>query len=173
MRDVPDGSDLRETRKGAEDAHGASGRQPKRRLKWTADEIAAFLKREFPQASDYGSYVIERLEPERAIVRLNVTEAHLRPGGTISGPALMGLVDYAVYVLLLAHHAADARLTVTTGMQISFLRKAGQEDVACEVELIKHGRTLTVADCRVRACANGRLLAHAEATYFMGDAGRV
>jgi uncharacterized protein (TIGR00369 family) len=173
MRKVPDSSDLKVARQGGEDVAGATAPSPARGLKWSADEVLAFIAREFPQASGYGSYVIERLEPERATVRLNVTKAHLRPGGSVSGPALMALMDYAVYVLLLAHHGANARLTVTTGLQMSFLRKAGLEDVACDVELIKHGRTLTVADGRIRACADGRLVAHSEATYFMGEARRV
>lgn len=139
-----------------------------RELKWTAGQIGEFLEREFPQSLGAG-YVIERLEPRRAAVRLKVRDDHLRPGGSVSGPALMGLVDFACYVVLLAHHGASARLTVTTGLQISFLRKASLEDVVCEAELLKHGRTLSVADCRI-STADGRLVAHAEATYFMAGA---
>lgn len=142
---------------------------PERELIWTADRIGEFLAAEFPQVLSAG-YRIERLEAGRATVRLLVTEANLRPGGSVSGPALMGLVDFACYALLLARHGAAAGLAVTTGLQISFLRKAGLEDVVCEVELLKHGRTLSVLDCRI-ATADGRLLAHAEATYFMAGAG--
>jgi uncharacterized protein (TIGR00369 family) len=141
-----------------------------RALKWTAGQIRDFLEREFPQSLADG-YRIERLEPTRAAVRLGVSDVHLRPGGTVSGPALMGLVDFTCYVVLLAHHGASARLTVTTGLQISFLRKAGIEEVVCEAVLLKHGRTLSVADCRI-STADGRLIAHAEATYFMAEAGQ-
>jgi uncharacterized protein (TIGR00369 family) len=141
-----------------------------RAMKWTARQIRDFLEREFPQSLADG-YRIERLEPTRATVRLGVSDVHLRPGGTVSGPALMGLVDFTCYVVLLAHHGASARLTVTTGLQISFLRKAGIEEVVCEAVLLKHGRTLSVADCRI-STADGRLIAHAEATYFMAEAGQ-
>lgn len=139
-----------------------------RELKWTAEQIWEFLEKEFPQALGAG-YKVETLEPRRAAVRLAVNSDHLRPGGSVSGPALMGLVDFACYVLLLAHHGAAARLTVTTGLQISFLRKAGLEDVVCEAEFLKHGRTLSILDCRVSS-GDGRLIAHAEATYFMAGA---
>ena len=138
-------------------------------LTWTAEQIWEFFELEFPQVIAAG-YQVERLEPGRAAVRLAVSTAHLRPGGSVSGPALMGLVDFTCYVLLLAHHGAAAGLTVTTSLQISFLRKAGLEDVVCEAGLLKHGRTLSVLDCRIVA-ADGRLIAHAEATYFMGRAG--
>ena len=140
-------------------------------LKWTAGEIREFFEREFTQVLEAG-YQVERLEPGRAAVRLAVSTAHLRPGGSVSGPALMGLVDFTCYVLLLAHHGAAAGLTVTTGLHISFLRKTGLEDVVCEAGLLKHGRTLSVLDCRVMT-AGGRLIAHAEATYFMGRAGEI
>lgn len=140
----------------------------KAKLKWTVGEIWRFLEKEFPQAMTVG-YSVERLEPRRAAIRLAVTTGHLRPGDSVSGPSLMGLVDFACYVVLLAHHGAAARLAVTTGLQISFLRKAGLEDVICEAELLKHGRTLSVADCRITT-ADGRLIAHAEVTYFMAGA---
>ena len=139
-----------------------------RELHWTAGQIGEFLAREFPQVLAAG-YRVERLEPGKAAVRLAVTSDHLRPGGSVSGPALMGLVDFACYVLLLAHHGAAAKLTVTTGLHISFLRKAGLEDVVCEVELLKHGRTLSVLDCRIFT-AGRRMVAHAEASYFMAGA---
>lgn len=143
-----------------------------RELKWTAEQVLEFVDREFPQALASTTYAVEELEPRRTRVRLKVTDVHLRPGGTVSGPALMALVDFAVYVLLLAHHGSDARLAVTTGLTISFLNKAGPGDVLCAVELLKHGRTLSVADCRIHTAGDGRLVAHAEATYFMGEAGK-
>lgn len=135
---------------------------------WSVGQIREFLEVEFPQSLASG-YVIERLEPRRATVRLGVKTDHLRPGDSVSGPALMSLVDFTCYVVLLALHGAAARLAVTTNLQISFLSKAGLEELACEAELLKHGRTLSVADCRI-STASGRLIAHAEATYFMAGA---
>ena len=140
----------------------------KHELTWTIGQIREFLEQEFPQILAAG-FEVERLEPRRAAVRLRVSVDHLRPGGSVSGPALMGLVDFTCYVVLLAHHGALARLTVTTGLQISFLSKAGLEDVVCEAELLKQGRTISVLDCRI-STADGRLIAHAEATYFMAGA---
>ncbi len=94
-------------------------------------------------------------------------DEQLRPGGTVSGPALMELVDFSIYVLLLSHHRASARLAVTTNLQISFLRKAGPGELHCDVEMMKHGRTLSVADARISSAASGRVIAHAQASYYM------
>lgn len=154
-------------------AGGAEGGAVNGGLKWTAPEIFDFLGREFSQAFlDGDEYIVDGLEPGTATVRLVVSGRNLRPGGTVSGPSMMKLVDFAVYVLLLAHHGVEARLAVTSNLAISFLRKPALGDISCVVELIKHGRTLTVADCRLLA-SDGRMVAHAEATYFMGGSGEL
>jgi uncharacterized protein (TIGR00369 family) len=154
---------------------GCHRRKEKRRqsmaaLKWQADEVMDFLHREFPQAFASGKdYRITGLEPRKAQVTFTARESELRPGGTVSGPALMEFVDFAVYFLLLAHHRDSARLCVTTNLQISFLSKAGSGTLVCDVELIKHGRTLSVADARISAPESGRMIAHAQATYYMAN----
>ncbi len=140
-------------------------------LKWTGEEVFAFLEREFPTALGRGmDYEIVSLQPEALDIRLRVDDSHLRPGGTISGPTMMELVDCAIYVLLLAHHQEEARLAVTTNLAISFLRKPKPGPLLAKVRLIKHGRTLSVARTDIVSEADGRLVASSEATYFMGGA---
>lgn len=140
-------------------------------LLWTAEDVFAFLRREFPNALGRGMrYEVLALEPEALDMRLEADESHLRPGGTISGPTMMELVDCAIYVLLLAHHKEQARLAVTTNLAISFLRKPKPGALVAKVRLIKHGRTLSVARTDIVSEADGRLVASSEATYFMGGA---
>lgn len=143
-----------------------------KRLNWTGEQVFAFLREEFPQAFRHGrDYAITHLQPGAISLRHHCGEDALRPGGTVSGPAMMELVDFTVYALLLAHHRASARLAVTTNLAISFLRKPAPGPMVCHCTLIKHGRTLSVADCRiVPEDDENIILAHAEATYFMGGA---
>ena len=49
-------------------------------------------------------------------------EADLRPGGTVSGPAIFALADCAFYMATLAMIGREA-LTVTTSCAIDFMRK--------------------------------------------------
>jgi uncharacterized protein (TIGR00369 family) len=143
------------------------------RLDWTAEQVTSFLRGEFPQAFNDGrDYPIRSLEPSRIVLAMTSDERHVRPGGTVSGPAMAGLVDYAMYALLLAHHGAAARLAVTTGMQISFLRRPAPGTMICALELLKHGRTLSVGDAIIRMEGLDAIVAHAELTYFMGTAGQ-
>ncbi len=137
-------------------------------LKWSADEVLNCLHTHFPQAFATGrTYEIESLAPASARVAFDAGHADLRPGDTVSGPVQMELVDFSIYVLLLALHREQALMAVTTNFQISFLRKAGPGRLHCDVELIKHGRHLSVADVRINEAATGRFVAHATATYFM------
>jgi uncharacterized protein (TIGR00369 family) len=142
-------------------------------LQWTAQEVTSFLRVEFPQAFQEGrDYPIRSLEPGRIVLAMTSDERHVRPGGTVSGPAMVGLVDYAMYALLIAHHGPAARLSVTTGMQISFLRRPAPGTMICTLELLKQGRTLSVGDARIRVEGSDEIVAHAELTYFMGAAGQ-
>ena len=60
----------------------------------TPADLMKFLEDHFPQAADQG-LAIEHLDDTTIRVRLPADERHLRPGGTISGPTLMWLTDWA------------------------------------------------------------------------------
>ena len=65
----------------------------------TADEIKAFMQEVFPQARM--PVEVEELRDGFLRLRVPVTERYLRPGGTVSGPALMTIADTAMYYLVL------------------------------------------------------------------------
>jgi uncharacterized protein (TIGR00369 family) len=113
----------------------------------TEAEIVDFLAQQFPQVGR--DYAIEGLTPEGLVVRLKVSDKHLRPGGTVSGPAMFGLADLCFYLALLARIGPVA-LAVTTNASIDFLRKPmpGQ-DLLAEARLLKLGRVLAVGDVMI------------------------
>ena len=90
-----------------------------------AAEVNALLARVFPQLNEQSDIAIEAIEvfPGGCTVRLNATERHLRPGGTVSGTSLFALADIGGYVCVLSHAGPDA-LSVTTNLNINFMRKA-------------------------------------------------
>ena len=70
----------------------------------TLTETNAFLDREFPQMQAGGrAYHLEAVGPLSARMRLEAQERFLRPGATVSGPAMMALADYALYAAILAN----------------------------------------------------------------------
>ena len=64
-------------------------------MKFTLPEMSAFLDEVFPQVR--GMFRIDRMDDELLIMRLTASERHLRPGGTVSGPAMFSLADVAAY----------------------------------------------------------------------------
>ena len=65
----------------------------------SADEIARLLHEVFPQAFFPGcGLTLERVEYGDIRVRRAFHDSHLRPGGTVSGPTMMELADFAMYV---------------------------------------------------------------------------
>ena len=131
--------------------------------KMTADELDAFLHSHFPDNQARLARV-EKVDDMTAEVRLPYHDMHLRPGGTISGPALMMLADTAVYVALLAMIGPVA-LAVTTSLNINFLRKPAPVDVIAKARLIKLGKNLAVGEVSIYADGSETMVAHATVTY--------
>ena len=127
----------------------------------TKEEIAAFLAKEFPQTR----CVVDDVGRMRATVSLDVGVADLRPGGTVSGPVMMGVADMALYVALLGE-SGIVPLAVTTSLTINFLRKpsAGKRIVG-ECKLLKVGKSLVIGEVSIYSDGTTDPVAHAVGTY--------
>ena len=132
-------------------------------LKLSATEVTEFLSQVFPQVKN--DFTIESLEDMRSTVRLNVGDRHLRPGGTVSGPAIFALADVAFYITLLGMIGREA-LTVTTNCAIDFMRKpAANTDLIAESRVLKLGRSLAVGDVLIFSDGMTEPVARASLTY--------
>ena len=128
-------------------------------------ELENFLRIEFPQVFNSASGVsIERVWHGGALVRQAYREDSVRPGGTISGPTMMALADFAMYVAVLAS-IGPVPLAVTTSLNINFLRKPGTVDLLAEAKLMKLGKRLAVGEVAIRSDGGADLVAHVTSTY--------
>jgi uncharacterized protein (TIGR00369 family) len=131
----------------------------------SAREVGALLEREFSQVMSRGSSLaIEDAWHGGCRIRRAFSEKSLRPGGTISGPTMMGLTDFAIYVAILAS-IGPVPLAVTTNLNINFLRKPAQRDLIAEARLIKLGKRLAVGEVEIYSDGEDEMVAHATATY--------
>src|SRR5438067_1983114 len=131
----------------------------------SAQQVGELLTREFSQAfHEKSDNVIEDAWHGGCRVRRAFSEKSLRPGGTISGPTMMGLTDFAMYVAILAS-IGPVPLAVTTNLNINFLRKPAQRDLIAEVKLIKLGKRLAVGEVEIYCEGEDEMVAHATATY--------
>ena len=104
------------------------------------DELTVLLRKEFPQSFAFdGAMLIEEAVPMRARVRLPFHDRHLRPGGTIAGPAMFGLADCALYIAVLAT-IGWVPMAVTTNLTINFMAKPQPGDIVGECRLLKLGK---------------------------------
>ncbi len=132
-------------------------------LKMTKEEVSGFVEQVFEQVK--GDFTIEDLGEDTMRVRMNVAERHLRPGGTVSGPAMFSLADVSAYFITIAHIGPEP-LTVTTNCTIDFMRKpAANTDLIAQVKLLKLGRTLSVTDVLLYSEGTEKPVARASLTY--------
>jgi uncharacterized protein (TIGR00369 family) len=135
-----------------------------------ADEINAFLKQVYPQLNDdFADYVATDVFPGGCTVRLNAGERHLRPGNTVSGPSLFTLADIGGYVCVLSHAGPDA-LSVTTNLNINFMRKAEAGPIDGHCRILKLGKSLMVFDIVMVAGSDQHIVAQASGTYSIPPA---
>lgn len=131
--------------------------------KMTLEAIEAFLAEHFPQGAEYGHP--EAVFPMGARMRLTPEDAHLRPGGTVSGPAMMALADVALYVAIIGE-IGPVPLAVTTNLNINFLqRPRPQCDLVAEARLLKLGRRLAVGEVSLFSEGEDQPVAHVTSTY--------
>jgi uncharacterized protein (TIGR00369 family) len=128
-------------------------------------ELEELIDRELPWVRQMGM-TVEEMGEGRCRVRLPYKEEYLRPGGTVAGPAMMGLADYAIYVGVLSA-IGQVALAVTTNLSINFLRRPPPGDVVADCRMIKVGRRLAYGEAFLYAAdaeAQGPV-AHVTATY--------
>ena len=131
-------------------------------MKMTIPDLQIFLNDVFPQVCD--DFVIEDLSKNEITVRLKVSEKHLRPGGTVSGPSMFGLADVCFYLVILSNVGPKA-LTVTTSCSIDFMRKPAPKDLIAKARLLKLGKSLAVGDVLLFSEGMEMPVAHANVTY--------
>jgi len=130
-----------------------------------ADEIAKLLRDEFPQFFHPGRGLsIERVDYGNICVKRRFQENSIRPGGTISGPTMMELADFAMYVAVFSV-AGPIPMAVTTNLNINFLRKPGRGDLVADAKLLKVGKRLVVGEVTIYSDGEGDPVAHVTSTY--------
>lgn len=131
----------------------------------TEKQVEDLLAVEFPQVFHPGSgLTVEAVWPGGCRVRQEFRENFLRPGGTISGPTMMALADFAFYVAILAS-VGPQPLAVTTNLSINFLRKPEPRDLLATVRILKLGQRLAVMDAEIASDGAPAPAAHVTATY--------
>ncbi len=139
----------------------------------TIEEINELCEEALPWVGLLG-FEVQEIGEGTCRVRLPQKDEFLRPGGTVSGPALMSLADYAMYVALLSA-IGRVELAVTTNLTCNFLRRPRPGAILADCRMLKVGKRLAVGEVSLYSEGeeeNGPV-AHVTATYSIppGESG--
>jgi uncharacterized protein (TIGR00369 family) len=130
-----------------------------------AEEIAELLHEIFPQTVYPGSgLTIERVAYGDVRVRREFHARQLRPGGTISGPTMMQLADFTMYVAVFSA-VGRKPAAVTTNLNINFLRKPAPAALIADARLLRVGKRLVFGEVTIYSEGEEAPVAHVTSTY--------
>ncbi len=109
--------------------------------------IARELDPQLPIVGQLGMQTVE-VGWGRCLARLPDRVDLLRPGGTISGPAMMALADYAMWIAVMAA-IGRVEMAVTTNLNINFLRKPQPGALLGDCRLLKVGKRLAYGEVSI------------------------
>ena len=130
------------------------------------EEVTTLTNDHFPQVQEgNGRVTIERSDGQLTVVRMAYDERLIRPGGTVSGPAMFKLADFGVYVAILSRLGEAGLQAVTTSMTMNFLSRPRPADLLAHIRVLKIGRRLAVCEVYLYSEGAADMIAHATATY--------
>lgn len=132
------------------------------------DEFLEIARDGVPYVGQLG-LLIEFWEAGHVRIRLPYTDLISRPGGTICGPALMGLADVTLYGVVMSL-LGRTELAVTTDLTFHFLSKPEPRDVLAEGRILKLGRRLAVGDVTITSEGKSQPVCQAVGSYAIPPA---
>jgi uncharacterized protein (TIGR00369 family) len=132
----------------------------------TPAEVTRLVDEHFPQVQEgNGRVTIERIDEQTTVVRMAHDDRVIRPGGTVSGPAMFKLADFGVYAAILSRLGERGLQAVTTSMTMNFLSRPQPADLIAHIGVLKIGRRLAVCEVSLYSDGAPEMIAHATSTY--------
>lgn len=117
----------------------------------------------FPLVGEFG-ITIEEISKGAAILRLPIRKHTLRPGGTISGPAMMSVADFSIFIAIQSLTGKKMDL-VTTNLNCNFLRKPKAVDILAHADIMKVGSRLAYGTVNLYSEGDCEPVAHVTCTF--------
>jgi uncharacterized protein (TIGR00369 family) len=114
---------------------------------------------------------IERLETDKAVLRMKFSERLCRDNGVVCGQALMSLADTSM-VFAISAAAGAYRPMTTVDQTMHFLRPAANADVLAEARVMRLGRNMAFGSVTLMAEGDDRPVAMAQLAYALLPAGK-
>ncbi|MDX1805152.1 MAG: PaaI family thioesterase [Alcanivorax sp.] len=129
------------------------------------EQVQRVIHDGLPAAAEQG-LLVERVGDRRARMRSPFRPASLRPGGTVSGPTMMGLADAAMYAAILGE-LGRVEMAVTQNLNINFLSRPSPVDLIAEAVILRLGRRSAVLEVQLFSDGEEDMVAHVTGTYAL------
>lgn len=130
---------------------------------FSTEQVVEVFKKGFPESRAF----IESVEPMKATMKLPANTKHLRPGATVSGPAMMTLTDAVMWVAIIGEKGEKGFNSVTSNLSINFLSRPKHGDLIAKAEILKLGRRLAVGEVRLYSADDPEPVAFSTVTYVI------
>ena len=137
----------------------------------SAEELAELIRDGVPLVGGMG-VTVEAVGQGTVRLRLPYRADFVRPGGTVTGPAMFALADVALYGAVLSL-IGRVELAVTTSMTVNFLRRPAPVAVAAEARILKLGKRLAYGEVLLWSEGEDEPVAHVTGTYSIPPHGPV
>lgn len=97
---------------------------------------------------------------------MEIRDEFLRPGGTIAGPVLMGLVDASMWGAAMTVHAQGIQ-SVTADLTMHFLSRPAGQVLKCVATVIKPGKRLLVLRADLTCDDDPRVVSSCQSSYVV------
>ncbi len=130
-----------------------------------AGAVEQLIREGVPMAGDL-DLKVDALSEDGATARVPFHNKLVRPGGTISGPAIMALADAAMYAAILGK-LGRVEMAVTSNLNINFMQRPEAKDLIAEATLLKLGKRLAFCEVRLMSAGSDELVAHVTGSYSL------
>lgn len=137
----------------------------------TAEELAELIRDGVPLVGGMG-VTVETVGEGTVRLRLPYRADFVRPGGTVTGPAMFALADVGLYGAVLSL-IGRVELAVTTSMTVNFLRRPAPVAVVAEARILKLGKRLAYGEVLLWSEGEDEPVAHVTGTYSIPPHGPV
>jgi uncharacterized protein (TIGR00369 family) len=123
-----------------------------------SEELLNHLARYFNEEVTFSRHIgakVERVEPGRSTISIEVEDIHLNGAGTLHGGVYASLIDNAMGLSVLALVGVRS---ATIQMNVHFLGAVSEGRITCESEVLHRTRRTATAEAKVRD-AEGNLVA--------------
>ena len=124
-------------------------------------EVKSYFEKIFPQKANRFDFL--EVGEGHSLLKLIPSNIDLRPGGTISGPAMFELADCAFYVAILWRDPDPMSVTVHSSMD--FFNRPKNKNLFAKAQIRKFGKKLVVGEVILFSENEENLVAQALMTY--------